>query len=66
VFVAPSAARNTIRARIACCCDADGVRNTVRNSRSSSSDSSIAAATRHEANRTAIYLLIQETNGTLH
>ncbi len=38
-LVAPSAARNTIRARIACCCDADGVRNTVRNSRSSSSDS---------------------------
>ena len=25
VFDAPSAARNTIRARIACCCDADGV-----------------------------------------
>ena len=46
VFDAPSDARNTIRARIACCCDADGVRNTARNSRSSSSDSSIAAATR--------------------
>ena len=30
VFDAPSAARNTIRARIACCCDADGVRSTAR------------------------------------
>ena len=46
VFDAPSEARNTIRARIACCWGADGVRSTVRNSRSSSSDSSIAAATR--------------------
>ena len=46
VFVAPSAARNTIRARNACCCDADGARSTARNSRSSSSESSIVTAAR--------------------
>ena len=46
VFVAPSAARSTIRARNACCCDADGVRSTARNSRSSCSERSIAAAAR--------------------
>jgi hypothetical protein len=46
VFVAPSAARSTIRARSACCCDTDGRRSNARNSRSSGSDNSIAAAAR--------------------
>jgi hypothetical protein len=46
LFDAPSAARNTIRARIACCCEADGVLSTERSSASSSSDSTIIAAVR--------------------
>jgi threonyl-tRNA synthetase len=44
VFDTPSAANNTILARIACCCDADGVLSTARSSASSSADSSIVAA----------------------
>jgi pimeloyl-ACP methyl ester carboxylesterase len=46
VFDAPSDARTTIRARIACCKDTDGVLNTARSSDSSSSDNSIVAALR--------------------
>lgn len=55
-------------ARNASCCDADGVRSTARNSRSSFSESSIIAAARATPQTVPQlpYTVIQGTNGTLH